>query len=109
MLAPVRDKPAAREVSYPSPLRGGIGRPARPFLRNAEAELRLWRVKRASGWGYKKKNGPHPTVASRIADAKHRRSLVQGRRPKVAYAPSPRFAGEGSRDDESRASDVTGW
>lgn len=36
---------------YPSPLRGGIGRLWRPSLRDAEAKLRLWRVKRASGWG----------------------------------------------------------
>jgi hypothetical protein len=41
---------------YPSPRErsewwGGIGRLRRPFFNNAEAELRLWRVKRASGWG----------------------------------------------------------
>src|SRR5579872_4819364 len=39
------------------------------------------------------KTGPHPTVAPRIADAKHRRSIVRGRRPKVAYAPSPPLRG----------------
>jgi hypothetical protein len=42
-------------LSYPSPLRGGIGRLWRPSLRHAEAKLRLRRVKRASGWGSEEK------------------------------------------------------
>src|SRR5579872_5332302 len=80
----------AGALAYPSPLRGP---------RRAKLALEVGERERA-GVGVQKRLllparprrywRPHPTVASRIADAKHRCSTIHERRPKVAYAPSPR-------------------